>query len=1032
MKPLKITMTAFGPYKNREVIDFSELGNHRLFVVSGKTGAGKTTIFDAICYALYGEASGEERQDVQLLRSHFAREDVHTSVELDFVLNGRKYRVFRQMPHVKPGNKTATGARCEFYDITDGSAVPFTDRFYVKEINEKIEQLIGLTKDQFSQIVMLPQGEFRKLLTSETENKEEILRRIFKTGLYKQLAERFNERRKEAEQQYGQKLHERQVVIHRIRGGLPRREDSLLFSVLDREQYNVYQLSEALDEEADFYQKEAEKHQRAWEEARMFFEKKTAAYHEGKSLDDTFRNLDAKRQKKKDLDLKAPEMERWQRRLEQAEKAERLETHEQYVREVEREKRDKQKADEQARSEWEKAELELSEAKAVYDREETNADQREQAARELDRLCTFVEEVQDLEKKKKELQKLQDVLSRQSGRVQQLTAKVEEKKKEKSRIAVEIEKLEKETEELPEKQEQLLHLREQAKKLKNVVDAQEKVQERSQDASDKRQQYEEAQKAYEAEEEKWLEGQAALLADHLVDGRPCPVCGSTEHPNKAYRAEDVPSREALERLRKTREKTEEAYRTAYARWHSQKDELQKYVQAVQEGDFSGSEDDYVKEYERMVASGQELKQRVDELLQKREQLKQHKLRRNELEREWEALEQQKSESDRQLQETKTDVEKKRVLYEKVLQQIPQDLRQSGQLQKRIRETEEQKRRLENAWKAAQDRMQLAKEKLVRARTRAENATSARNEAEEKLKKARRLFLEGLQKEGFSDTKAYEHAKMPEAEREALKQKIEVYDQERAALAAQIKGLEEELRGRTRPDVEALQQEMRRWEEKKDAAREAWQNAVNDGKEIARLKKELLETDERVKQAEQDVERITDLYNVVRGDNPKRISFERYLQIEFLEQIIHAANERLRRLSNGHFYLMRSDRLEKRGKQSGLGLDVYDAYTGQTRDVKSLSGGEKFNASLCLALGMADVIQAFEGGVSIETMFIDEGFGALDEESLTRAIDTLIDLQKSGRVVGVISHIQELKSAIPAVLEVHKTKEGHSHTRFVFR
>ena len=171
---------------------------------------------------------------------------------------------------------------------------------------------------------------------------------------------------------------------------------------------------------------------------------------------------------------------------------------------------------------------------------------------------------------------------------------------------------------------------------------------------------------------------------------------------------------------------------------------------------------------------------------------------------------------------------------------------------------------------------------------------------------------------------------------------------------------------------------------------------------------------------------------MRGQNELKISFERYLQIEYLEQIVEAANERLKRLSNGQYYLKRSNRQESHGKQSGLGLDVYDAYTGQDRDVKSLSGGEKFNASLSLALGMSDVIQSYQGGVKIDTMFIDEGFGSLDDESLSKAIDTLIELQKSGRIIGVISHVQELKTAIPAILQVDKTKEGYSQTEFIIR
>jgi exonuclease SbcC len=203
-------------------------------------------------------------------------------------------------------------------------------------------------------------------------------------------------------------------------------------------------------------------------------------------------------------------------------------------------------------------------------------------------------------------------------------------------------------------------------------------------------------------------------------------------------------------------------------------------------------------------------------------------------------------------------------------------------------------------------------------------------------------------------------------------------------------------------------------------------------EAERLKSAIVSANERVKELEVRLEQVMDIYQTLKGDNPLKISFERYILIEFLEQILHAANVRLQNLSNGQFTLQRSDRLETHGKQSGLGLDVYDAYTGQNRDVKSLSGGEKFNASLCLALGMTDVIQAHQGGVSIEMMFIDEGFGALDEDALNKAIATLIDLQRTGRMIGVISHVQELKQAFPAVLEVQKTKEGYSRTTILVK
>src|SRR5699024_11847516 len=212
--------------------------------------------------------------------------------------------------------------------------------------------------------------------------------------------------------------------------------------------------------------------------------------------------------------------------------------------------------------------------------------------------------------------------------------------------------------------------------------------------------------------------------------------------------------------------------------------------------------------------------------------------------------------------------------------------------------------------------------------------------------------------------------------------------------------------------------------------EKLQKTKHQSERIHELKGNIEELSTRVKGIEEEVVVVEDVYDALRGQNNLKISFERYLQIDYLDQITQAANERFHSLTNGQYYLIRSERQETHGRQSGLAIDVYDAYTGLTRDVKTLSGGEKFNASLSLALGMSDVIQSFQGGISIETMFIDEGFGSLDEESLTKAIDTLIELQESGRMIGVISHVQELKHMLPARLEVIKQKEGHSKTNFV--
>src|SRR5690625_1615463 len=224
-------MTASGPYKNTEIIDFSELEKKRLFVISGNTGAGKTTIFDGISFALYGSASGADRESYTMLRSDFADDDTHTAVELEFELNDRVYRILRQLGHVKKGNKTRTGERYEFYEKLDGKEIPCVDREIVSEIDHKVEEIMGITQEQFKQIVMLPQGEFRKLLTSQTENKEEILRRLFQTDSYQQINVYLKERRDQLRNEFDDHVRRQDHYIQMIHGTIDEREDSQLFQL---------------------------------------------------------------------------------------------------------------------------------------------------------------------------------------------------------------------------------------------------------------------------------------------------------------------------------------------------------------------------------------------------------------------------------------------------------------------------------------------------------------------------------------------------------------------------------------------------------------------------------------------------------------------------------------------------------------------------------------------------------------------------------------------------------------------------------
>ncbi len=314
MKPVKLTMTAFGPYKGTETVDFRELEDNRLFVISGATGSGKTTIFDGICFALYGQASGEDRTDIRAMRSDFADNDTQTTVELTFQIHSRTYRIMRQIPYVKEGNKTETSASCEFYEQTENGEIPIVDRQIVSEINKKAEELIGFTQAQFSQIVMLPQGEFRKFLTSDTENKETIMRKIFRTEPYREIVVRLKGKQDEAKTMLQTEEQKRTSFIEQIPSLLPER-DSAIFEVLKTDYHNANQIVDGLEEELKYYKEKTIHDQKLYVTANKSHAKMLEQYHIAKNMNDQLIELEKRKQRYAALKQQIPILEKKSKQL---------------------------------------------------------------------------------------------------------------------------------------------------------------------------------------------------------------------------------------------------------------------------------------------------------------------------------------------------------------------------------------------------------------------------------------------------------------------------------------------------------------------------------------------------------------------------------------------------------------------------------------------------------------------------------------------------------------------------------------------
>jgi exonuclease SbcC len=1030
MRPLKITMTAFGPYKHSEVIDFIELQNNRLFVISGNTGAGKTTIFDAICFALYGSASGEDRSETKYLRSDFADDDVHTAVELEFELHNRHYRIKRQLPHIKKGNKSATGEQYEFYEKVNGREVPCVDRQIVSEINKRVEELVGLTKDQFSQIVMLPQGEFRKLLTSQTENKEEILRKIFRTEPYRWISDRLKEKRKFAEEDFKREAQVRDRYISDIKAALPLREESTLFEVFSQENYNSNQVIAGLVEEILYFQDEIGKNKQNEETSGTAYNKKLEEFHKAEQVNDEFKKLEDKQKNLEELTFLSPRFKEKEVQLENADRASKIEPYEKQVEEWRVDEKSKKQRLDLAENEQRNAASTLEKVQRIFDTEESRKEEREEIARQLDRYYEFLPSVKEMDSKKAELSRQKQEVQNLGKVLDTLKNKIKVEKDSKVQLGNSIKELEKAVDQLAEKQQTLNDMRDRVRVLHEYLGIYKNLVELQKLFKTKEESYQAIKQKYEKLEEAWVSGQASILAIHLHDGKPCPVCGSTEHPNKAQGQDEVPTKDELDLVKKDLDSKDSEYRDLVAQIKNVKDQLEQKAVVVSE--LGISLEDVQFEYKKLAEEGQILKKDVERQGKEKEKLSKLKIDLETKEKQLEGLEAEQESAVKAYQEQNTAYEAKKAVYIEQVNRIPEEIRTLAELNKKIAETKELKNKLEKAWEEAQKQLQEAKEAVTKASV---NVSSMKQQLEEsRLKKenSEQQFLAVLQQANFSTEEDYRKAKMIEKERIGLKEEIEQFKNSLETLKQQVLELQDDLKDKTKTDLVELKSELDELNMVYEEAKKRLLQSEQYQQKADELKQNILKAEKNSAEMEKHFNLITDLYDVIRGQNSSKISFERYLQIEYLEQIIITANERLKRLSNGQFLLMRSERQESRGKQSGLGLDVFDAYTGQTRDVKTLSGGEKFNASLCLALGMADVIQSFQGGVSIDTMFIDEGFGSLDEESLNKAVDTLIDLQQSGRMIGVISHVQELKNAIPAILEVKKTKEGYSQTKFVIK
>ncbi|KKB42472.1 AAA family ATPase [Bacillus thermotolerans] len=1039
MRPIKLTMQAFGPYAAREEIDFRQLENRTMFVISGNTGAGKTTIFDGISYAIYGKSSGEERAGNEL-RSQFADESILTEVSLEFSLKGRSYEIYRAPQQDKKKERgegyTTVTAKAELYELkADGEKELIAAN--VRDVDEKVKEIIQIDANQFRQILMIPQGEFRKLLVSDSKEKEKVLQRLFHTQFYKLIEEKL---KKEADQ-----------LAERVRGSRQERERLLnsiepvtekMQHLLQQEPRNETAVFSQLDEEIRVLRDHLREVQKEINEQQTARDQLNQAIHEAKRLIEQLKHKEHLEETKKELEAQKPLIERKKEDIEWAQRAWKLEQQEQVCWKLKKELDRERERAVQANAAFTASQEALKKAVSEWEEERNREAERSEAAEALNALLALKEQVFSLDEEQAALSRLNKEAKEYEERKAQLSSQGKELEERLEKLEEWIESLDGWQkilyEEEKKKQQADLQIRVLDKAARTNQRLEEYQRQRvkvEQQAVEKRQQLAEAEKNAALLEESWQKQQAGILARALTEGEPCAVCGSTEHPHPASIHLDAPEKNEVEAAKQETRRLEAAKQEAERELDALLIHVQSEQEKVEELEREAKEAGMQVHWSRMAEQKAELMavhQRAEqERNQAEQQLRQKEkwlAERRQLNAKWKEQREQLEEYQKKELAAREAYAGKQSQVKGLLEKIPAPIREKTAFERAVKQAEAKKKELERRLEEAVQRKQAAETKLAGAEAGLKEREWALKQQEERLDAERDRFVQLQTEQGFKNYKHYADSKRSEDEVKQLQADVNQFNERYRSVSDRLHEWTENLEGVQAPDLSDLSAKKEIIEQQlaeKDQKRMRINHLISN---YDHIQTQVRAINEKLKDLEQEYGIIGHLYEISHGKNVHKITFERYVLASFLDDILTVANERLVKMTSGRYTLHRKKDRAKGNAQSGLELLIFDQYTGKERHVKTLSGGESFKAALALALGLAEIVQQYAGGISLETMFIDEGFGTLDSESLDQAIESLMEIQGSGRLVGLISHVPELKERIDARLEVVATQSG-SYTRF---
>lgn len=1022
MKPIKLTMSAFGPYADMEVIDFSLLEGQNIFVITGPTGAGKTTIFDGICYALYGSASGEGR-DGESMRSHFAKDDVLTFVELEFQLRGKSYyvkRIPRQQKRKERGEGyTEQKAEAEFKAAGEKVVTG------VREVNEKISDLLGISCEQFKQIVMIPQNEFRKLLLAESKEREVILRKIFGSWQFQMIQEKLEDNARELRRSIEALTQKEIAYIKGIDWG--KKEE--LRAKAQKDDVNHYEIMEDLKNLIKEDDEEEKRLEKAAETMSNELEKLQEALVLGIEINNRFEERKIAEDELNILDSSKSFWEEKEKKLHKSRKALLIKSAEEQC------KKSGEDLD-KAIFEYEESKSGLAAAVENFNKcrdslkeEEGKESARKELSDKAAELKKDIDKVKEYGRLSLELKALDKELGEKESARKKNSDEIEALKEEIKKLNHGIDIANKAALEYIEHAKDIAQKEEILKKLKGLETENQTLQSLRQQYGKKKalyeelnKDYEECKKEYEKLSQLFFQGQAGLLAEGLIPGKPCPVCGSLHHPGPAQPLSGMPSegalktaKEAYDDLNEKLRKAADEFADVRAKGEAQRNSVDKIKLELREALGEIENFKLVTEaYEGTLLSLKSKREEADKKRKEKDKLaeKLDLAEKNQRDKENAALS-----LDGEYRDIYAKLEGTKALLLKVESELSLGIKQEDELLMEIKSCEEECKAMEESYKDAQEVYRTSELEMTKKEENKVFKEKNLEAAGQEYKGAEKRFADALLRVGFSDKQEYDSSKLEEKEMEALEGEIRRYNEKLKSAGDRFHKALKGIEGLKPVNTEELNEIM----ESKKLSKAGLEEEIKQN--FARLmhNKALMnnmkDAGEEIGKQEEIYRVVGHLANMAKGNNRERLSFERYVLAAYFDDIIHAANQRLVKMTDGRFELSRIKEKQKGAAQQGLEIEIYDYYTGQPRHVKVISGGESFKASLSLALGLSDVVQSYAGGISLDTIFIDEGFGSLDEDSLEKSIECLLELQKTGKLVGVISHVGELKERIRARIEV---------------